>query len=97
MFWLRNMKNNFQLPVLIWRPGVTDLKLKASRFLKIGTCPASQKILAYMGKNLIFTRNIKIFTCPASDLCIKSVYKILNIVIVHAHPVSDLFIKSLYE
>ena len=39
--------------------------LQASKYLKIGTCPASQKILAYMGKNLIFTRSIKIFTCPA--------------------------------
>ena len=39
---------------------------QASKFLKIGTCPTLQKILAYMVKNLIFTRNIKIFTCPAA-------------------------------
>ena len=32
----------------------------------IGTCPASQNLLAYKGKNVIFTRNIKIFTCPAA-------------------------------
>ena len=36
------------------------------KYLKIGTCPASQKLLAYMGKKLIYTRNIKIFTCPAA-------------------------------
>ena len=39
---------------------------QASKYLKIGTCRASQKLLAYMGKELIFTRNIKIFTCPAA-------------------------------
>ena len=42
------------------------LHKQASKYLKIGTCPASQKILAYMGKNLIFTINTKIFTCPAA-------------------------------
>ena len=36
----------------------------ASKYLKIGTCPASQKVLTYMGKYK-FTRNI-IFTCPAA-------------------------------
>ena len=36
------------------------------KYLKIGTCPASQKLLAYRGKKLIYTRNIKIFTCPAA-------------------------------
>ena len=39
---------------------------QASKYLKIGTCPASQKLLAYIGKKMIFTRNIKIFTCPAA-------------------------------
>ena len=39
---------------------------QALKYLEIGTCPASLKILAYMGKFLIFTRNIKIFTCPAA-------------------------------
>ena len=33
--------------------------LQASKYLKISTCPASRKLLAYMGKNEIFTRNIK--------------------------------------
>ena len=41
--------------------------MQASKYLKIGTYPASQKILVYMGKNLIFTRSIKIFTCPAAQ------------------------------
>ena len=36
------------------------------KYLKIGTCPASQKLLAYMGKKIIFTRNIKFSTCPAA-------------------------------
>ena len=36
------------------------------KYLKIGTCPASQKLLAYMGKKIIYARNIKIFTCPAA-------------------------------
>ena len=45
---------------------ICDQTRQASKYLKIGTCPASLKILAYMGKNLIFTRNIKIFTCPAA-------------------------------
>ena len=39
---------------------------QASKYLKIGTCPASQKILACIGIFLIFTRNNKIFTCPAA-------------------------------
>ena len=29
--------------------------VQASKYLKIGTCPASQKLLAYMRQNLIFT------------------------------------------
>ena len=29
------------------------------KYLKIGTCPASQKLLAYLRKNLIFTRMSK--------------------------------------
>ena len=37
----------------------------AWKYLKIGTCPASQKLLTYMGENLTFTRNIKIFACPS--------------------------------
>ena len=37
---------------------------QVSKYLKIGTYPASQKLLSYMGKHLIYTRNIKIFTCP---------------------------------
>ena len=53
---------------------IADLSLKivlwthkqALKYLKIGTCPASQKILAYMWEILIFTRNIKIFTGPAA-------------------------------
>ena len=40
--------------------------LQGLKYLKIGTCPASLKLLAYMGKKLIYTRNIKIFTCPAA-------------------------------
>ena len=39
---------------------------QALKYLKISTCPASQKLLAYMGKYLIFIRNIKIFTCRAA-------------------------------
>ena len=39
---------------------------QASKFLKIGTCPASQNLLAYIGKILIFIRNMKISTCPAA-------------------------------
>ena len=39
---------------------------QALKYLKISTCPASQKLLAYMGKYLIFIRNFKIFTCPAA-------------------------------
>ena len=45
---------------------LADLNCQGSKYLKIGTCPASQKLLAYMGKKLIFTRNIKIFNCPAA-------------------------------
>ena len=41
--------------------------MQASKYLIIGTYPASQKILVYMGKKLIFTRSIKIFTCPAAQ------------------------------
>ena len=41
-------------------------KPQASKYLKIGTCHASQKILENIGKKLIFTRNIKIFTCPVA-------------------------------
>ena len=40
--------------------------LQGLKYLKIGACPASQKLLAYRGKKLIYTRNIKIFTCPAA-------------------------------
>ena len=29
------------------------MKVQALKYLKIGTCPASQKVLAYMGKKLI--------------------------------------------
>ena len=36
-------------------PDVYTLNSQASKYLKIGTCPASQKILTYMFKNLIFT------------------------------------------
>ena len=39
---------------------------QASKYFKIGTCPASQTLLAFMGKKLIYTRNIQIFTCPAA-------------------------------
>ena len=39
--------------------------MQASKYLKMGTC-TSQKLLAYMGKFLIDTRNIKICTCPAA-------------------------------
>ena len=41
-------------------------KHQASKYLKIGTCPASQKLLEYMGFFFHFTRNTKIFTCPAT-------------------------------
>ena len=32
------------------------MKVQALKYLKIGTCPASQKVLAYMGKKNNFTR-----------------------------------------
>ena len=41
----------FQIHILIWRPWIMV---------------KSHLILAYMGKCLIFTRNIKIFFCPAA-------------------------------
>ena len=49
-----------------WSGSKLFAKVQLSKFLKIGTCPASQKVLTYMGKNVIFTRNFKIFTCPAA-------------------------------
>ena len=42
------------------------MRTQASKYLKKGTCPASQKLLAYMGKKFIYTRNVEIFTCPAA-------------------------------
>ena len=38
---------------------------QVSKYLKIGTCPASLKLVAYMEKKIV-TRNIKILTCPAA-------------------------------
>ena len=32
---------------------------QVSKYIEIGTCPASQKIMAYMGKKINFIRNIK--------------------------------------
>ena len=51
--------------VLMHVLGAHKNRLQTSKYLKICTCPASQILLAYMGKKLIFTTNIKIFTCPA--------------------------------
>ena len=45
--------------------GVSSSCKQASIFLKIGTCPASQKLLAYMGKNQ-FSLEISKSTCPAA-------------------------------
>ena len=40
--------------------------IQALKYLKIGTCPASQKLFGHMGITIISTRHIKIFTCPAA-------------------------------
>ena len=39
---------------------------QALKYLKIGTCPASQKLLTYMDKILIYIGNHPNFTCPAA-------------------------------
>ena len=39
---------------------------QALKYLKIGTCPASQKLLAYMEKMLIYTGNHPKFHLPCS-------------------------------
>ena len=44
----------------------SDQTAQVSKYIEIGTCLASQKLLAIYGEKLIFTRNIKIFTCPAA-------------------------------
>ena len=43
---------------------VNFIRIQASNYLKIGTCPASQKSIGVYGENLIVTRNLKIFHLP---------------------------------
>ena len=44
----------------------SDQTVQVSKYIEIGTCPVSQKLLTKYGEKIIFTRNIKIFTCPAA-------------------------------
>ena len=47
-------------------PGESPALLQALKYLEIGTCPASQKLLAYMEKMLIYIGNHPKFHLPCS-------------------------------